>query len=70
MLAVGMPGPFEVALILFVILLLFGAKRLPDLARSMGRSLTEFKRGKHEGLSDIDDASKDDAKTDEGAGSA
>jgi sec-independent protein translocase protein TatA len=44
----GMPGPFEILLILFVILLLFGAKRLPDLARSLGRSLSEFKRGREE----------------------
>ena len=62
-LAVGMPGPFEIALILFVILLLFGAKRLPDLARAMGRSLTEFKRGKQDGLQDPapdSDSSKDE----------
>jgi len=48
-LAGGMPGPFEILLILFVILLLFGAKRLPELARSLGKSLSEFKKGKEEG---------------------
>ncbi len=42
------PGPFEIIVILFIILLLFGAKRLPGLARSLGRSLQEFKRGKDE----------------------
>ncbi len=42
------PGPFEIIVILFIVLLLFGAKRLPDLARSLGRSLQEFKRGKDE----------------------
>lgn len=42
------PGPFEIIVILFIILLLFGAKRLPGLARSMGKSLQEFKRGKDE----------------------
>ncbi len=39
----------EILLIIAVILLLFGAKKLPDLARSLGRSLSEFKKGKAEG---------------------
>ena len=43
-----MPGPFELILILAVVLLLFGAKKLPDLARSLGRSLSEFKKGREE----------------------
>lgn len=37
-------GPGEVILILLVALLLFGAKSLPNMARSLGRSLEEFKR--------------------------
>jgi len=49
-LAWSAPGPWELLLILFVVLLLFGAKRLPDLARSLGRSLSEFKKGREEGL--------------------
>jgi sec-independent protein translocase protein TatA len=35
--------PTEILLIVLVVLLLFGAKRLPDLARSVGRSLKIFK---------------------------
>jgi sec-independent protein translocase protein TatA len=42
------PGPFEVLVILFVILLLFGAKKLPELSRSLGRSLGEFRKGREE----------------------
>jgi sec-independent protein translocase protein TatA len=45
----GAPGPLEILAILFVILLLFGAKKLPDLARSLGKSLGEFKKGREEG---------------------
>jgi sec-independent protein translocase protein TatA len=48
----GQPGIGEVLIILAVILLLFGARRLPELSRSLGRSLSEFKRGRQEGLED------------------
>ena len=34
----------EIVLIIFVIILLFGAKKLPELARSLGKSLNEFKK--------------------------
>ena len=44
----GMSGVPEILLIVFVILLLFGAKKLPELARSLGKSLNEFKRGQTE----------------------
>jgi len=39
----SMPGPVELILILLVVLLLFGAKRLPEIARSLGQSIREFK---------------------------
>lgn len=44
-------GPLEIALILAVLLLLFGAKRLPEIGRSMGKSIREF-RGATKGLAD------------------
>lgn len=40
----GIGGP-EVLLVLGVIMLLFGAKRLPEFARSLGKAKNEFKRG-------------------------
>lgn len=40
----GSPGGPEILLILLAVLLLFGAKRLPEIARSLGRSMEEFRR--------------------------
>jgi sec-independent protein translocase protein TatA len=37
--------PLEILLILVVILLLFGAKRLPEMAKSIGQSVREFRKG-------------------------
>ena len=44
MLAFGGIGPWEIALILIAILLLFGGKKLPELARGMGQGMREFKK--------------------------
>ena len=40
----GSPGAGEILLVLLVVLLLFGAKHLPSIARSLGRTLDEFRR--------------------------
>ena len=45
----GFSGGPEVFVVLFVILLLFGAKKLPELSRSLGKSLGEFRKGQKEG---------------------
>jgi sec-independent protein translocase protein TatA len=55
----GMPGGTEVLLILFIILLLFGAKKLPELSRSLGKSLGEFKKGKEDLEKEIRDIQND-----------
>jgi sec-independent protein translocase protein TatA len=52
-----MPGGWEWILILIVALLVFG-RRLPDVARSVGRSIVEFKRGIKDIETDIDQQSK------------
>lgn len=42
-------GPWQIVIVLLVIVLIFGSKRLPEIARSIGRSASEFKRGQREG---------------------
>ncbi len=54
-LAFGMPGGWEWVIIFFAILLLFGAKRIPALARSLGRSIREFKDGAKEVQQELED---------------
>ncbi|MDA3875084.1 MAG: twin-arginine translocase TatA/TatE family subunit [Kiritimatiellae bacterium] len=42
------PGLPELVVVLVVILLLFGPKKLPDLSRAIGKSIGEFRRGRQE----------------------
>ena len=51
----GSLGWPELLVIVAVIVLLFGARKLPDLARSMGASAKEFRKGLEEGAQDDDD---------------
>jgi TatA/E family protein of Tat protein translocase len=56
----GMQGQGEIIVIILIVLLLFGSKKLPELARSIGKSLGEFKRGQKEGVKAMEDALKED----------
>ena len=59
---IGLLGPLggqEIILILAILLLLFGAKKLPELARGFGRSLGEFKKAKTEFDDEVAEVSKD-----------
>jgi sec-independent protein translocase protein TatA len=56
-----MPGGWEWLIIIGVLVLLFGAKRLPDMARSIGQSARVFK-GEMKGMKD--DSKSDDAPAD------
>ncbi|MDD4871802.1 MAG: twin-arginine translocase TatA/TatE family subunit [Kiritimatiellae bacterium] len=59
----GLPSGPELIIILFVILLLFGSKKLPELARSIGKSISEFKKGKDEAVVTNDTPKAADANT-------
>ena len=59
-------GPWEIALVILVIIILFGGKKLPELARGLGLGLREFKKAKQEikdevknVTDEVDDAEKE-----------
>ncbi len=43
---------WEIIIVLLIVLLLFGARKLPDLARSIGASAKEFRKGLDSGMDD------------------
>jgi sec-independent protein translocase protein TatA len=45
MLIIWSPGGWDMIIILVIVLILFGANRLPDIARGLGESIENFKRG-------------------------
>lgn len=49
----GSLGPFELILIFLVVLLIFGAKRIPEIARGLGKGISEFKSATREISSEI-----------------
>lgn len=54
----GQIGMQEILLILFILLLLFGAKRLPELGQSLGKGIREFKSGLNEIKEDLEEDKK------------
>lgn len=56
-------GATELLIILLIVLLVFGAKKLPGLARSLGASAKEFKEGIEQGSDDPEDSQSDAAET-------
>ena len=52
-------GTGEIIVILVVVLLLFGAKRIPELARGIGRGVNSFRQGLNEVSDEVKNAEKD-----------
>lgn len=57
----GIPGTWQIVLIVLVVLLLFGGKKIPELMKGIGRGTREFKKGLNTDEEE-DDSSKDVAK--------
>jgi len=63
MMFIAMPGVPEIILILLVVLLLFGGKKIPELMRGLGKGLREFNSARNQvkdeiekGMDDLDDS--------------
>lgn len=52
-------GPMEIILIFLVVVLLFGAKKIPELARGMGKGIREFKDASKEVKNEITESTED-----------
>ena len=53
-------GPTEIIIVLLLALLLFGAKKLPELGKGLGQGIREFKKSSRELRGDLEDSFKDD----------
>ncbi len=51
-------GMGEIVIVLVVVLLLFGGKKLPQLGSALGQAMTNFKKGLSDGQKEIDDQKK------------
>ncbi len=55
----GFPGGPELIIVLFVVLLLFGGRKIPELARGLGKGIREFNNAKSNIESEIKDGMKE-----------
>lgn len=59
MFLLGMPGPFELLVVFLVVLLLFGANKLPEVGRALGQGIQEFRKALRGGGEDNQPEKKD-----------
>lgn len=62
---IGFPGPTELIIIFAIILLIFGANKLPEMARGLGKGVREFKKASDELQDEITDISAQSADSKE-----
>ncbi|WP_311170976.1 Sec-independent protein translocase subunit TatA/TatB [Halobellus ordinarius] len=60
----GLPGGPEVLVVLLILVLLFGANKIPKLARSTGQAMGEFKRGREEIEDELSELEEDEESED------
>ena len=58
-------GPWEIAIVLVIALLIFGPKKLPDLGKSLGKSISGFRQGLKEAQEDMTAAIKEETPASE-----
>ena len=61
-------GPWELLIIFLVVLLLFGAKRLPDIAQGLGKGIREFRKSVKDTTDEIKGSLDDDPQKKSGNG--
>ena len=61
----GMPSMPELLIVLAIVVLLFGAKKIPDLAKGMGRGIKDFKKAIKEDEEEPKEIAKKDTETPE-----
>ncbi len=52
-------GPWEIALVVLVIIILFGGKKIPELARGLGKALKEFRKTTKDLKDEVNSAAED-----------
>lgn len=60
----GVIGPWEIVIIAFLVLLLFGGKKIPELMRGLGKGVKSFKDGLADVEKEVKDAEKEIKKVD------
>tara|TARA_Y100000758_G_scaffold14091_1_gene10155 strand:- start:539 stop:712 length:174 start_codon:yes stop_codon:yes gene_type:complete len=53
-------GPWEIFIVLLIVLLLFGGKKLPEIAKGLGKGIQEFKKASKEVTDEINKTTEED----------